>query len=250
MLSDTNAQLTESVRCYRENPARTEIELRLGTYLPSGFQAGVTKDIFEQLERDLMECATLQTSKKWTEIVDYHYIGEHGEPVRTRVEYDTEGMGLRRTHVSKQTQDVFVYGKGDDTIEACKITRSLELPVTDVRSTCIPTHVRVKQRKTFRDVRDGNVVWVYELSRTWSANSRSAVEHLQNVAEPTYEIEVELVDERGTYRDASSDAHIAQSLLMKACKLMGDDEVTPSSVLSAQTNVYQSRKNKRRRQAA
>ena len=59
-----------------------------------------------------------------------------------------------------------------------RVACALETPVTSPPDVCVPTHVRIKQRRVFRDVRDGAVVWSYELSKTWSASSRSVVEHM------------------------------------------------------------------------
>ena len=72
-------------------------------------------------------------------------------------------------------------------------------------------------------MRGGRVVWSYELSRTWSAPSRTAVEHLQHEQEPVYEVECELVDEGGAYLAAHTDEAVARSLLLKAHLLLGEE---------------------------
>ena len=109
---------------------------------------------------------------------------------------------------------------------------------------CVPSFVRIKQRKTFRDVRDNKTVWIYELSKTWSACSRSAVEHAQHMFPPVYEVECELVDEDGSYSSIHKDSHIAMSVLLKAQLLMGEegDDV----VFNAVSRCDESRDGKRK----
>lgn len=226
-------ELVSSIANFRGDRTQCEIEVRLGTYVQSKFYPGVTKEVFEQLERDFTDAQTLTTDNKWVELLDYHYMNQRDEPARTRVIYDTENMGLSTTHISKRNQEHFIYCRSDDGDESCKISRALEVPLLQPPGTCIPTHVRIKQRKIFQDTRQKNVIWSYELSKTWSANSRSAVEHLQHMSEPRYEVELELIDEDGSYIRDRSDTEIAKSLLMKATMLLGEDPNTPL-VLSAQ----------------
>ena len=75
---------------------------------------------------------------------------------------------------------------------------------------------------------------VPELSKTWSANSRSAVEHAQHMVAPVYEVECELVDENGSYMAANTDVKIARSILMKSQLLLGRNKMTS---LSTRCNV-------------
>ena len=87
---------------------------------------------------------------------------------------------------------------------------------------CIPSYVRIKQRRRFKDVRQGRVTWL-RVSKTWSASSRSAVEHAQHMVPPVYEVECELVDEGGEYMQDRSDETISKSILMKSQLLLGED---------------------------
>lgn len=226
-------ELVSGIAHFRKDRTQCEIEVRLGTFAQCKFFPGVTKEVFEQLDRDLTDDQTLITDNKWIEMLDYHYMNQRNEPTRTRVIYDTENMGLSTSHISKRNQEYFIYCRTDDGDESCKINRALEIPLIQPPGTCLPTHVRIKQRKIFQDRRQTNVIWSYELSKTWSANSRSAVEHLQHMSEPRYEVELELIDEDGSYTRDRSDTEIARSLLMKAAMLLGEDPNTPL-VLGAQ----------------
>lgn len=228
------SDLVTCVAAYRRcNRAEYELEARLGNYVHGKFYPGISKDVFEQLERDLHDAPSLSTDNKWNEIVDFHYVNQRGEPSRTRVEYDTEQMVVRTEHTCKRAQQHCIYGRTEDGDEACKIALSAEIPSVDPPGSCLPTHVRIKQRKCFLDVRDGDVIWSYELSKTWSGNNRSAVEHAQHVSEPIYEVECELVDRGDRYMDTRTDVDIATSLLMKAKLLLGEEPTTDLELITS-----------------
>lgn len=219
-----DAQLGEvaaSVAEFRNDP-HYELEIRLGTFANGVFLPGVTRNVFFSLECDLVNSPTLDAEDGWKEIVDYHYVVHRGGRVRTRVEYDDQRMELNKEHIVKTTRRSTVLGCGDDGDDVCRVALSLEEPIANPPTVCVPTHVRIKQRRRFRDVRDGRTVWVYELSRTWSANGREAAEHRQKTMDPIFEIECELCDEGREYlRKHPKDTFIAQSLIMKAEMLLG-----------------------------
>jgi hypothetical protein len=156
-------------------------------------------------------------------------------------------MTLLREHISKCNLEHVVLARNEGGEEACKIVRAREAPLTDVPNACIPTHVRVKQRKRYLDVRDGNTVWSYELARTWSATTRTAVEHLQQNSEPRYEVEVELIDSTGAYLEAHDDAEVATSLLMKAALLLGEESSSALSLSSHRLAVPEAPRRRKRR---
>ena len=226
-------RVRECVSRFREmEREEAEIEIRLGTFSFGKFTAGVEKKVFHQLERDMLDSPTLTTDNKWTEVVDYHYMDKGGNPIRTRVEYNTENMELKKEHIMKRSQEsVILSPSTEEEGEACRVARSVETPVTDPPQMCIPTHVRIKQRKVFLDVRNGKKVWSYEIAKTWSANNRSAVEHLQNISEPRYEVECELVDDDGEYMKRREDSNVSSSLLLKSKRLMGVDDSSKMEVL-------------------
>jgi hypothetical protein len=218
---DTEARISALVARRRAAPERSELELRLGRREGGAFVPGVSREAFQLLERDMEEDPGLVADERWVELVDYHYALRRGERARTRVEFDAQRMAISTEHVAKRGAANAVLG-GDDGGAACRVAVAVEEPV-EPPSACLPTHVRVKQRRRFRDVRDGRVVWSYELSKTWSAPSRGVVEHLQRATEPTYEVEAELVDEGGAYLRARTDAEVAASLRLKARLLLGEE---------------------------
>jgi len=217
--------VAEAVSLFRPRAATDgELEMRLGACGDGGrFTAGVPKCVFQQLERDLQDSPTLEAEGRWAEIVDYYYTGGAGERLRTRVEFDSENMRMGTTHVRKEVVHSAIVCREDDARDACRVTFSIEHPVDNPPASCVVHYCRVKQRKRVVDRREGGVVWAYELSRTWSASSRDAVEHQQRMVEPVYEVECELVDEGGRYLDAHDDERVARSVLMKTKLLLGEE---------------------------
>ena len=225
--------VAEQLRVYRQlreaHGREVELEIRVGS-LDEGdrFLPGVSKQVFLQLEEDMANDPQLTTrGEHWSEMVDYHYTGRSGEAVRTRVSADADRMLMEKEHVSKRLVSRWLVRRTDGcTDDVARVALSHEAPVTDPPKSCVPTHVRIKQRRVFVDRRAGEmgVVWSYELSKTWSASTRAAAEHKQHVCEPMYEVECELVDETGRYAAGMSDADLRASLCMKVRCLLGMDD--------------------------
>lgn len=224
--------LAECVAQFRAARAGgAELEVRLGTFGDGHFVAGVPHDVFVQLEEDFAATLAPET-EGYHELIDYHYCTSRGQTVRTRVTFDAQHLELGVEHLCKRPQASVVLRHDAEGGEAARVACALETPLDEAPpSACVPTHVRVKQRRVFRDVRDGKVVWSYELSKTWSAPSRSAVEHLQHVQAPVYEVECELVDEGGAYLAARTDGAVAESLALKAAVLLGRETTDTLEVL-------------------
>lgn len=229
-LSSSDATLVAALaRCVARHRATSEygeLEVRLGSVdvATSHFSCGVTRSIFEQLERDMVDASTLRADVGWKEVVDYYYTDAQGRAVRSRVEFDSTTMEMHTTHIRKEVIDGVLVHREDDARDACRLTMAVEHPVDDLPFTCMVNHVRVKQRRCFTDERVGCTAWVFELSKTWSANSREAVEYQQHNTEPNYEVECELVDEDRAYSAERTDQEVARSLLLKIKLLLGDEE--------------------------
>lgn len=225
--------LVAVVKEYRARRAAgdpAELEVRVGQASNQGsFRAGISRHVFEQLHDDLQDAPSLAPEKDWVEFVDYFYYNNGKKQIRTRVEFNADNMEVSKTHITKQVQRRAVAHRAEDG-DACRITCSTETPVTDLPNVCIPVHVRVQQRKRFHDVREGNLVWVYEVSKVWSGPNRKLVERKQHEEEPAYEVECELADVTGDYMACHTDEEIACSLELKSRLLVGDDTVQLSII--------------------
>ena len=218
------AALANAVAVFRpHHEVHGELEFRLGTCdaATGGFSVGVSRETFEQLQRDMTD--VLASDRVWAETVDYYYVNDAGETLRTRVSFDNRTMTMGRTHVKKETCVQTTVARDDDPCDACRVTCCVEHPVSDPPVSALVNYVRVKQQRRFVDERDGHVLWNFELSKTWSASTRDAVEYLQYHSEPSYEVECELVDAAGAYLRDRSDAEIAASILMKIKMLLGEE---------------------------
>ena len=210
--------------CALHGSERIELEIRLGllTELPERrFHAGVPKDTYDQIESEMLETASLRADGTYKEMVDYHYADPSGRRIRTRVVFDTDEIDIKKEHVCKQVVMSAIAVCETDTKECARISLCVENLVTNPPDSCLPNHVRTKQRRCFRRCENEHVTWSYELSRTWSGNSRTSVEHKQNMCEPCYEVECELQDDSGHYLDSHSDMYMAHSLLIKVQALLG-----------------------------
>ena len=221
--SNVHRVLETCVSARRHAGVECELEIRLGSFDDDKFLCGVSRDVFEQFEREMLNTPLLTAETGWTEVIDYYYTGTCGNTLRTRVEFDTATMSMQTTHIRKETRFMAsVKQMYDDACDACRVTMAVEHPV-DPPTSCVVTFVRIKQRRRFFDVRNDKKVWVYELSRTWAASTRTGVEHRQKNTEPKYEVECELVDEDGSYLKERSDAKVAESVAMKMKVLLGGE---------------------------
>lgn len=224
---NTDAVLKEIVALCRsaraQHPTEIELEIRLGSCSDRSFCPGVPQCVFQQLQEDMSEDGRLAPQESWKEVVDYHYVGSDGLPVRTRVICDSECMEIRKEHTRKVVLGKALVRGEQGSGDVARVILSHEVPIVDPPGLCVPTHIRIKQRRAFDDRRDDSVVWSYELSKTWSANSRSAVEHKQHMNEPIYEVECELVDQDGAYLHQLSDEQVCESILVKLKALLGKD---------------------------
>jgi hypothetical protein len=225
--------LTHCVGQYRGAPREMELEVRLGHCTAEGnFIAGIEEEHFVQLDRDLSTECKLVGDAKWEEVLDVFYT-LNKRRLRTRVTYDVNKMCTSVEHVAKDTRQKVVLrsvtphesGSEEEQMRwnACAVVAAREQSVSlPVEATApVPTFVRLKQRRCFLDVRDGSVVWKYELSKTWSAPTRTALENLRYCERPVHEVECELVDTSGKYLTSLSDAEIADSILLKSKMLLG-----------------------------
>ena len=87
MESPISGELLHSIAEFRKKKDQHELEIRVGTYVASKFHPGVTKEVFEQLERDLTDAPSLSTDNRWVELLDYHFVSRESEPARTRASF-------------------------------------------------------------------------------------------------------------------------------------------------------------------
>ena len=189
------------------------------------FHSGVPRWVFEQLG-DLRKH---RVSPRFglSEIVDYFYTLPNGRQIRTRVHYDSARMELSTEHVDNHLMQSFVASASGEPGTRVASRGSSEL------SSAVYAH-QLRARETasrFVDRRDDGDVWRYELSRTWSGNTRDAVEYNQHNSNPR-QVECELVDTQGTYMRHLSNAQVAESMHKNMLMLLGYDDVDTAVEIS------------------
>ena len=220
-------KLVRVLKSHREkllqHPGEVELEFRLGSMSGEEFCPGIQKEIFDQLESDLIDSPQLTPDKVWREFVDYYYTDANGETNRTRVSFDPESMEVGKEHIRKVPFEKLIVRNAENAEEVCRISMAREIPVTTPPNVCVPTYVRIQQRRAFHDVRENNEVWSYELSKTWSGNSKKVVEKKQQVCEPVYEMECEFRDNNLSYTNTRTVEEMAESMLLKIKLLIGEN---------------------------
>lgn len=216
-----------------------ELEARLGSV--ERHRSGFGHTFKSGVPRDFMKAAldSVQSFKGWSEVTDwrethdFYYSIDTGSPVRTSVEFDDGACVIHKTHVRKMpvmrvdlchASDAS-FGSGSSALDA-RVDFSVEetvpecaLPVVTNEFAC----VRIKQRRSFYLHAGGAAegdppTWRYDFTLSWSGRTKGEAERQQRSAEPTYEVEVELVDPGAYLADPEhTDAFTATSLLMKVC---------------------------------
>lgn len=188
-----------------------ELEVRLGVHAGSRFTPGINPLCFKDAERSLDQCAFWAHVQGWREEVDVFL----PNGVRQRVSEGVDGAtrhSVAKTRLASET--LLCTGPrasiGHDCGLDARVTLNREQPVrVHELVPCQPTHVRVKQRKTYDMAH-----WRWDLTRVWEGATRLDVERAQRTEAPRYEVELELLNADALLR-AHSSAYIAESLLLK-----------------------------------
>jgi hypothetical protein len=193
--------------------ADVELEARLGRYDTRArtFHADVNPLCFKDAERCLDKCEYWVRVRDWWEEKDVFL----PDGVRQRV--DASGPAVAVTSVRKErvaAEVLLCTGARAAVSSDCgmdvRVALAREHPVTrhDLVP-CQPAHVRIKQRKSYELAH-----WRFDLTRVWAGPTNLDAEARQRAEAPRYEIELELINPDGLFRDRSS-AYIAESLLLK-----------------------------------
>lgn len=238
----------QMVDAFKADP-ELELELRLGRKEGGSFVASTSEAMQVRIDRLLSNSKSFDSSQ-WQESHDYFFDGPGGKPVRSSVTFDADALTVRTAVVHKTVVMRTNFEMGDLAIRAAL---NREVAVLEECEPAVRTnHVRIKQRKSHLlraeenananvnakrsageeeggDGEGGGAYMRYDLSRTWSARTRSEAESRQRGGEaPAFEVEIELLRNEAYLRRASS-RHVARSMLMKVKDLVlqqteaGDD---------------------------
>ena len=225
------AQAADVVRAWRGAPAH-ELEVRLGTAQARRFEPGVPSALMHEVVSLLDTNTTEVSSTPWRQVHDYYYAC-NGRQIRTRVHFNSDDLSVVTKHVEKRKvmQRTFRASHAVDGAYRPDLRVALSeervVDAADVPNCVQPSHVRLRQRKSYlvgRCVNDRHVPdWRFDFTMSWDADTRDAAELLQKTQSPVFEVECELINPQ--YTVARSDEHIATSLLLKVKDLIADTSI-------------------------
>ena len=201
----------------RHTPAeQLELELRLGRNVHGKYVPGVTREFMDAALRLLQSSAAIK-SNDWREHHDFFFDLGSGDAARTRVEFDTSDLEMKKSTVRKQCvqHEVIDLPKTGHMLKL-SLNKEVPVPARDIPTTVNTTHVRIKQRRRFTY----GVNWAYDFSIAWAGKTKSDAEYAQQHKEEStsYELEIELACDE--YVRTHTDRFVSESFLLKAHDLV------------------------------
>ena len=198
------------VGMYRElikTDGELELEVRIGRKINDKYVAGTERAFMDSAMR-LMQTNDDMIVSPWKEHHDM-FLAAPCSGVRVRVEFDTSHLEIQRTMVRKTCIKSAIVRSNDAMV---KVSLNREAPVNDHLVPVIVNteHVRIQQRRSYTYHSN----WQYDFSMTWSGRTKSEAERSQQLDDPTFEMEIELI--AGSYVAVHTDEFVAESLLLKA----------------------------------
>jgi len=237
-LSRLISQIPTSSQMAKYPTGKFELEARLGMYEPATgrFVPGVSRAFFEQTLRLFEQYQSWHEVTDWVECVDYYYeIGGGGSgsarTARTSV-YVRGGGGVTQTHICKQPHGSLTFQTESRHRKLYDVRTALNFEEVLVESTLPariePNLVRIKSRKSFlygRN-RDSEPLWSYDMSKVWTAATKSRAEEDQLKDHNTvYDVELELLNpEKYMQVTKQDEMFTASSLLLKIVRVFDLDE--------------------------
>jgi hypothetical protein len=207
------APLVESFR----TDSMLEFEVRIGQQTHTGFSPGVNSSALVKIDALLRESKEFD-STTWGEDQIYHFVDE-GREKRTVVRFpddtfeDPVRATMEKTRVRILDAPCRTY--------TLRFALSREQPSSCVARVVQTTRVTIRQRTSHTLRRRGKPYMQYDLSRRWSASTKTEAERMQSSGEaPVCDIEVELCDRTPT----ETPVHIVHSMLMKVRDLISKIE--------------------------
>lgn len=236
----------------QDTMVRYELEARFGllTQTPKGeqFVSGVPPLFMEKIMKDLSSFNSWTKTNAFCEMHDFFYTAPGLGKVRTTARYDDsvacnpqlihcvktkiDSVTLRfqpqmmpplanTNSISVNDQQSETKTRWDGRIDLrIDLNREQEIDPSDPRlPDCTnPSYMRIKQRRSFlyTSSRMNRPTWQYDLTFAWDGPSKSDAERAQKLTLPVCEVECELLDIVGLYREAGRTAKdVSTSLIAK-----------------------------------
>ena len=191
--SDSKSSISE-----KSSSSHLELEARLGHWNEEDrrFHPGVDRFFMERALNMLNSFDAWSRVTSWSEMQDFFYTDNSGKNMRTTVFYDDQNKQIRQHHIIKKVinrETALVKGSENPDI---RISLAIEQEVDEslVPDVVQPNHVRIKQRKSFfyTPLAFSEPIWVFDMTLSWSGDTKSDAERKQYSVPPVYEIECEL----------------------------------------------------------
>lgn len=220
-----------------------ELEVRFGKWQGQYFKSGVSKSFIEKILAMFDTCSHWTSVLNWEESHDYYYgLPNDKELIRTTAVFQTDpGTGRKRIvtkHIRKRNRykaDYMYVMTGGNSIDMHKTLQLFQDFQYDVRvnlnyeekvqdnelpSIINPSSVRIKSRKSYLYKSDefpsSDPLWRFDLTRSWTASSRSEAEMKQKNGETVYEFELECLNPLALMVSPKHDTfYVACSMMLK-----------------------------------
>lgn len=202
-----------------------ELEARLGKFdaVAGAFRPGVSKEFMDRCIAVFNQWDGWAEVTPWAQTEDTYYEA-NGKPYRTTTDYSTNPPAIHHTvkekmaiadFVSQTTQGAKVNDLYDLRVCLAK-EKSVPAPAVNI---VMPSHVRIKIRKTFAYQPEGCDAphWKFDFTMAWQGNNIVEADRRQAEAEGTvYEVELECANPHIYLVAASVTAsYLAASLILK-----------------------------------
>jgi hypothetical protein len=234
-----------------------ELEARFGRWKGQYFESGVTKAFIEKVLEMFQTYPQWSTVTDWEETHDYFYNSDTTSKglIRTTASFrvDEKSESGRKSivthHIRKHALSKFDFQYKTSQLLTPKfqfdirVNLNFEERVLDheLPSIVNPSSMRIKSRKSFYYKSDNfpatTPLWKFDITRSWTAATRSDAEMKQKNGETTFEFELECLNPRALMLSPKHDSwYVACSLLMK----MRDFMIFANNSHSKSTNANES----------
>lgn len=214
-----------------------ELEARLGKLGSDRFQPGVSVHFMEKVVNMMNTYQQWSEVTPWTETHDYYYANGADAslpPVRTTAQFeidsDTQKRRVKTSHMRKFNIRKYDYLFMSQSVKLptdhyqydlrISLNREESVPASELPRIVNPTFMRIKSRKTYfytsEDSPASKPIWRFDLTKSWSAPTKTQAEIKQRTEDPVFEIELECINPMALMTSPKHDAfYVACSMLLK-----------------------------------
>ena len=213
-----------------------ELEARFGRWKGQYFESGVTKAFIEKVLELFQTYPQWSSVTDWEETHDYFHHSENKAKglIRTTASFrsDSKSGSVQKSivthHIRKHVLSKFDFQYKTPQLSPPKFQFDIRVnlnfeervPDQELPSIVNPSSMRIKSRKSFFYKSDNfpaaTPLWKFDITRSWTAATRSDAEMKQKNGETTFEFELECLNPHALMLTPKHDSwYVASSLLIK-----------------------------------